>query len=350
MTHPSSVAADQDSGGRKLLCEGRDSVPLYLETRGLAGLTIPCQVDYYRRILGGENGQRTHHTKLVLRIAILVLKQLGAVCRHVPAVMAKSISQSLTKTTMQALRTTPVALAAMILLFLTSDAWKICGNERLEQVIVILAAVLAISVLFFFAGSDNKFGTWTSVIIPDPEKDDIKGLAQQTTPEAKNLVHLDLLPASEYLGRLELINVRIVYVTLIIVDFLAVGFWAALALIFFGILIFDESAQAGLMGGSKSIHSLVDKSVAGYPVAVTWQLILVSLMLAGIAVLSFAATGLQDKDARDAFVKPNIDDLRCCISAFYFYRAVVDLVGAGGNHNERPTPAGTAQRQANSVT
>ncbi len=73
---------------------------------------------------------------------------------------------------------------------------------------MILAAVLAISVLFFFAGSDNKFGTWTSVIIPDPEKDDIKGLAQQTTPEAKNLVHLDLLPASEYLGRLELINVR----------------------------------------------------------------------------------------------------------------------------------------------
>jgi len=69
--------------------------------------------------------------------------------------------------------------------------------------------------------------------------------------------------------------------------------------------------------------------VAGYPVALTGQLILVSLMLSGIAVLSFAATGLQDKKARDAFVKANVTDLKCCVSAFFFYRAAVNIVGAG---------------------
>ncbi len=84
--------------------------------------------------------------------------------------------------------------------------------------------------------------------------------------------------------------------------------------------------------------------------AVTWQLILVSLMLSGIAVLSFAATGLQDERARDAFVKSNVEDLKCCISAFYFYRAAVNAVGAGGNYNERPHPSGGAQCQKNSVT
>jgi len=45
MAHPSSAAAEQDFGGKKLRVEGRDSGSLYLETRGLAGQTIPCQVD-----------------------------------------------------------------------------------------------------------------------------------------------------------------------------------------------------------------------------------------------------------------------------------------------------------------
>jgi hypothetical protein len=338
--HSSLRTADQPAAERKLLREGRDAVSLYLETRGLAGLTIPCRVDYYRRILSEKDGQRTHHTRLALKIASLIVKQFWPVLRHIPAVMALSLKQSLTKTAMQTLRTTPVTLAAMILLFLTSDAWKICGNERLEQVVVILATALVISVLFFFAGSDNTFGTWTSDIMPDPKKDNIKKLAQRTVPEAKNLTHLELARGSEQLGRLELINVRTIYVILIVVNFLAVGFWAMLALLLFGVLIFDESAQAGLMGGIKHIHSLVAGSVGGYPIAVTWQLILVSLILAGIAVLSFAATGLQDKDARDAFVKPNVDDLKSCISAFYFYRAAVNVVGAGGSRTEQTTQAG----------
>jgi len=350
LTHPPLDAADQDSARRRLLCEGRDAVALYLETRGLAGLTIPCRVDYYRRILVEKYGQRTHHTKLVLKIASLILKQFRAVLLHVPEVALRSLKQALTKTAMQTLRTTPVTLAAMILLFLTSDAWKICGSERLEQVIVILAAVLAVSVLFFFAGSDNKFGAWTSGIIPDPKKDNIRELAQHTTPGAKNLIHLRLAPEGKQLGRAELINVRTVYVILIVVNFLAVGFWAALALFLSGILIFSESAQAGLMGGIRNIHSIVDWSMAGYPVAVTWQLILVSLMLAGIAVLSFAATGLQDERARDAFVRPNVEDLKCCISAFYFYRAAVNVVGAGGDYSERPAQGAMPTASKNSVT
>lgn len=341
MTHTSLDAADQDSAERRLLCEGRDAVSLYLETRGLAGLTIPCQVDYYRRILGEKDGRRTHHTKLALKIAYLIIKQFWAVLRHAPAVTGLSLKQALTKTTMQALRATPVTLAAMILLFLTSDAWKICGNERFEQVIVILVAVLVVSVLFFFVGSDNKFGAWTSDIIPDPKTDDIRALAQNIAPKAGGLTHLEFAPGGDQLGRLELINVRTIYVMLIAGNFLAVGFWAMLALLFFGILIFDEAAQAGLMGGSNDIHSLIAGSVAGYPTAVTWQLILVCLMLSGIAVLSFAATGLQDERARDAFVKPNVDDLKSCISAFYFYRAAVNVVGAGGNCNEQPAQAGT---------
>jgi hypothetical protein len=349
LTRRSPDAADQDSAEGRLR-EGRDAVSLYLETRGLAGLTIPCRVDYYRRILVEKGGQRTHHTKLGWKIASLIFKQFRPVFLHIPEVAFRSLKQALTKTAMQTLRTTPVTLAAMILLFLTSDAWKICGNERLEQVIVILAAALAISVLFFFAGSDNKFGTWTSGIIPDPKKDDVRELAQNTTPEAKNLIHLDLAPGSEKLGRFELINVRTIYVILIVVNFLAVGFWAAFALFLSGIFILNESAQAGLMGGMRNIHSIVVWSVAGYPVAVTWQLLLVSLMLAGIAVLSFAATGLQDERARDAFVKPNVEDLKCCISAFYFYRAAVNIVGAGGNYSERPTEAGMPTASTNSST
>ncbi len=352
MTHLSSETADQDSAGKRLR-KGRDSVSMYLESRGLAGLTIPCQVNYYRQVLERrdeqKDGRRTHRTKLAVKITALVLKQLVRVSGHIFTVLGKSALQILTKTTMQTLRTTPVTLAAIILLFLTSDAWKICGKEGLEQVIVILVVVLAISVLFFFIGSDNKFRHWTSDIFPDPEQDDLGELAKQTTPGAKDLTHLDLMPGDRDLGRLGRINARTIYVALIIVNFMAVGFWAALALIFFGILIFSEQAQGDLMGGIKDVHPIINHPVAGYPVAITWQLLLVSFMLAGIAVLSFAATGLQDAHARDAFVQPNIKDLKSCISAFYFYRAAVRIVGAGGGPDE-PSPSRETARLPEEVT
>ena len=328
MTDGTPGATGLDSAGRELLRQGRDSVSLYLGARGLSGLTMPCRIDYYRRLLDRQDGRRSHRIKLSLKIASLIARQSLAVAWHVPAVMARSASQALTRTTMQTLRTTPVTLAAMILLFLTSDAWKICGNEQPEQVAVILIAVLTISTLFFFAGSDNAFGHWTSEIFPDPRHDNLKELARQTTDKASNLTRLKLTYDDMRLGRIALINTRTVYVILVVINFLTVGFWAALALVFFGLLLFSKTAQEGLLG-VKDLHPIFDHRVAGYPVALTGQLILVSLMLSGIAVLSFAATGLQDKDARDAFVKANITDLKCCISAFYFYRAAVDVVGAG---------------------
>jgi len=329
MAHQSSETAGQDSSERERLCRGRDSVARYLEARGLAGLIIACQVYHYRQALeGNDERRRTHHIKLGWKRAVLAAKPIGRVLWHSLAVIWMSGWQALSKTTMQTLRTTPVTLAAMILLFVTSDAWKIFGNEQLAQVIVILAAVLAVSVFFFFAGSDNKIGSWTSDIIPNPHHDNIRQLARQTK-SANDLVHLHLAPADLHLGRSGLFNVRTIYVILIIINFLAVGFWAAFALVFFGILIFGGQAQAGLLDVEK-VHPVIGFTAGGYPVAITQQLILVSVMLAGIAVLTFAATGLQDPRARDAFVKPNIEDLKSCISAFYFYQAAVNIVGVAG--------------------
>jgi hypothetical protein len=335
VAHPSSNTADQGPAEREALRQGRDAVSLYLETRGLAGLTLPCEVEHYRRILGDKDTRGARRARLALKVARLVLAQFGAVLGHLPAAAGLSLKQALTKTAIQTLSTTPLTLAAMILLFLTSDAWQICGNEHLEQVIVILGVVLIFSVLFFFANSGKEFGNWTSDIVPDPAVDDIGTLAQNTAPEAANLVHLEVVPDTAQLGRLGLVNLRVIYVVLVAANFLAVGFWAMLALFLFGILIFNESAQARLMGGVRNVHPLAAGSIAGYPVAVTWQLILVCLMLAGVAVLSFAATGLQDERARDAFVKPNVDDLKSCISAFYFFRAAVDVVGPGGGRATR---------------
>jgi hypothetical protein len=334
MVSPPLNVADLSFDDRRRLCESRDSVVLYLETRGLAGLTLPCSIDYFRRDLRDKGGPRTRGVKLTLRVAFVVLRQFAAVARHVPAVLAMSLWQALTKTAMQTLRTTPVTLAAMILLFLTSDAWKICGNENVEQVVVIIGAVLAISVIFFFAGSASQFGSWTSEVIPDPRTDNISELAETIT-QAKDLVRPEIAPDTGKLSYFQILNVRAVYIVLIVVNFLAVGFWAAAALFFFGILLFSSSAQAELMGGKDQLHPLVVNSIAGYPVAITSQLILVSVMLAGIAVLSFAATGLQDPEARKAFVRQNVQDLKSCVSAFYFYRAAANLIGAGDGGDER---------------
>jgi hypothetical protein len=333
VTRQSSSDAGQDTAKERLR-QGRDAVSVYLEARGLAGLTLPCEIDYYRTILGDSNSRGVRQARLLFKAARLLLAQGWAAFRHVPAAAGLSLKQALTKTAIQTLSTTPVTLAAMILLFLTSDAWQICGNEHLAQVIVILGVVLIFSVLFFFASSGKEFGCWTSDIIPNPAADDIKALAESTTPGAVKLANLEIDTDSAQLGRLGLANVRIIYVVLVAGNFLAVGFWAMLALFFFGLLIFNEATQARLLG-VKKVHALAAGSIVGYPVAVTWQLILVCLMLSGVAVLSFAATGLQDQRARDAFVKPNVDDLKACISAFYFFRAAVRVVGPGDRRAAR---------------
>ena len=345
--NPPSYASGQRADEIKLtlLYEARDSIALYLETRGLAGLTIPYKVRYYREIFRETYGLGVHGLQpwgklaLAKKITVLTLAQLWALAKHMPKAAWESIRQSCTKTVTQALRTTPPILAAIIFLFLTSDAWKIGGKEQVAQLIVIVVAVLVISVLFFFIGAEESFGKWTSEIIPDPGKDHVEQLARDTKAGVDVLVYVNVRPGSKPLRKLERLNVTTIYVILIVANFLAVGLCAVLALVFFGILMFSITAQSELMGGDQYVHAIVNTSIAGYPVALTWQLILVSVMLAGIQVLSFAAVGLQDKVARDAFVRPNIDDLKSCVSAFYYYRAVVRMIGAGCYRDERPAEA-----------
>jgi hypothetical protein len=296
-----------------------DSVVSYLQARGFVALTFGYYKIQYKALrLNGDRQPDGPRLIPFLKGLRELSVNLSAVVRHLPTVIGISIWQALTQTVLEALRTAPAMLAVIIFLFLTGDAWQIFGSEAVWRVISLLVLLLLVSLIFFFAGSAPRDDGLIREILP--LRHDVQELAQNTP--AVFWARAGIEPDCVGLGRGQALNAKGIYIALMIGNFLAVGFLTAITLMGFGLLAFDGSIQAHLMG-TMHTNVLWTPTIAGHQLVFTSQLMMVSLMLAGIAVLSFAVS-LQVKDNRTAFCGANITDLQSCISAYYYYRAVAE--------------------------
>ena len=302
-----------------------DSVVSYLQARGFLALTFGYyKIQYKAAVLRLDGDPRPGGPRLPFLKALReVSANLSAVLGHLPTLIRKSMWHALTGTTVEALRTAPAMLAVIIFLFLTSDAWQIFGSEAIWRVISLLVLLLVVSLIFFFAGSAPRGGGLIGEILP--RRRDVRELAQDTP--AAFWAQAGFVPDCRGLGRGQAWNAKGIYVALMIGNFLAVGFLTAIALMAFGLLAFDGSIQAHLMGLMHT-NVLWKRTIVGHQFVFTSQLLMVSAMLAGIAVLSFAVS-LQVKDTRAAFCGANIRDMQSCISAFYYYRAAAEQLEKG---------------------
>lgn len=228
--------------------------------------------------------------------------------------VGRSLWHALTQTTLEALRTAPAMLAVIIFLFLTSDAWQVFGGEAIWRVITLLVLLLLVSLAFFFLGSPARDGSLSEVL---PAARDMPALAAPTP--ASLWAQSGLAPVPAPLRRGQELSVAGIYAALMAGNFLAVGVLTAVALTAFGLLAFDGSVQQHLMGTIRA-DFIFRWVIAGHQLALSWQLVIVSVMLSGIAVLSFAVS-LQAKDARAIFCGANIADLQGCLSAFWYWQA-----------------------------
>ena len=298
-----------------------ESVVSYLQARGFITLTFGYYAASYRENLarggGGAPGRRK--LKPIATGAWEVWVNAWKVFKHFWTVTVKSIYQAFTETAREALRSAPAMLAVIIFLFVTGDAWKIFGTEAIWRVACLLAALIAVSLFFFLGGTERA----DDKLIRDltPRLGDVPELAKSTP--ASFWVHDGVTPNRGPLSRAKARNVNVVYGLVMMGNFLAVGLLTMLALIGFGLFAFDRSLQTALMGPGGRLNVIVHPAIAGHQLVLSWQLVMVSLMLAGIAVLSFAVS-LQSEDARTAFCEANVRDLQSCVSAFYYYRTAVE--------------------------
>lgn len=291
---------------------------LYLQARGFLVLTMGNRVSQYRTILGQQGRAVPSRWQWLRQTVVPQLgKNLLATAVHLPTAIGRSLWQILARTLLDTVRTAPPMLAVVILLLFTSDTWKTFGNEPITRVIGILFVVLVASVALFFANA-RRFGDGRRPPFL-PTTEEIYDLARRTP--ARGLVDANVVPQNESLSRAAVGNLWLIYVLLIGMNFLMVGLSIAVTLMLFGILVFNRAEQADLLG-TQHVHVLFSFSTHGSFVF-SWQLMLVSFMLAGVAVLYFAAAGLADKEARANLVGPNLDDLRSCVSAFYYYQGAV---------------------------
>ncbi len=305
------------------------SVVSYLQARGFVTFVYGYYKAQYQAALHGARAGGLASFLTGIRI---LAANLGAVGGHVFVVIGKSLWHALTETTLEALRTAPAMLAVIIFLFLTSDAWHIFGSEAIWRVITLLALLLLVSLAFFFLGSPARDGPLSEVL---PAAKDMQALTAPTP--AWLWAQSGLKPAPAPLRRGQQLNVAGIYAALMAGNFLAVGLLTAFALTAFGLLAFDAPIQQHLIGTTRADFIFRWVIIAGHQLALSWQLVIVSLMLSGIAVLSLAVS-LQAKDARASFCGANIADLQGCLSAYWYWQAAEAWLTA----REQLTPPHTA--------
>lgn len=122
----------------------------------------------------------------------------------------------------------------------------------------LLIALFAISILFFVLAAERTGDKLITELAPDP--DDVRELA--TTTPASFWVHDGVTPDGRPLSRAKTRNINWIYYLLMFGNFLAVGFLTMVTLIGFGLLAFDRSVQAMLMGPGGRLNVIVSRSIA----------------------------------------------------------------------------------------
>ena len=121
------------------------------------------------------------------------------------------------------------------------------------------------------------------------------------------------------------INISALYTFTIVGNVIAVAFWIALAFIVVGTIAISGSQTQELSGIPADV--VIHFDLVGQSFIVTRQVILVSVVLGGIAALTFASGTLQDTDKRHIFTDNALADLEGALGALaYYYGTVIALL------------------------
>lgn len=296
---------------------------------------------------------------LILLILISILGSL-VILLNIPRYVAWTLVRGLTITFRSALRTLPSLFAILVVIFITSDTWKMFGRESSWQFATMIIFITVTSIAAVIVTLRGSKGDWRSICGYSAEKSTLlKDWATDKTP-AGTLVSTDgvkpLLPpfpSKDSQGWNKLLkahekNISILYFATIISHVIAVAFWISLTFVLIGVI----TVNAGMTNELSNSHAdiLHQFNVAGQQFIVTRQLVLTSVIIGGIATLTFVSGTLQDADHRQEFADYALTDFRRGIGALaYYYGAVIALLRAEFGHLFTPEGISNLQERISAV-
>lgn len=260
---------------------------------------------------------------------------LPAILFYLPWYGAWTLIRSLSTTIWVALRLVPALLAILVVVFITGDAWKMFGletNWRFFALIMLIAVLTTVATLVALKGPEGDWQTSTGYSIGGAKL--LSSWASRTPANpllTKNVnPFFPIRPTKDshdqdLYVKMHEDNISILYAFTIVSNVIGVAFWIALTFIVVGVIAVNESLTRELSGTSGII--IMRFNVVGESFILTRQLILVSVILGGVAALTFTSGTLQDTDKRRIFTDSALTDLERTLGALaYYYGNVTELL------------------------
>jgi hypothetical protein len=223
-----------------------------------------------------------------------------------------------------AIHETPVALAILLFLFVTTEVWELLGSIGIWRFLAICALFFVIAVIVLERALDaelknvHRFSTRSS-------SDEIAKAAEGTPAEP--FIGRIVLPEYRRIERFRLnmiqqLNIRLLLfaplvVLVLLVALASFGFFALV-----GIIGLNETLTTHWLGRAPSDVWTVP-FVPGNLI-VTEALLRVSALLATIAALVFGVDVLREREVKDKLIGPHCWRVKQAIAAWVYYRQALE--------------------------
>jgi hypothetical protein len=256
-----------------------------------------------------------------------------------------------------ALTAVPVLLAVLVVIFTTSDAWRIFGNESPTRLVILVTAILTVSIAVMITAVRGVDGGWrSSARFPLESEADLKELAQGTPARELAAREVRLSPRPPQNGTLvpgtpareltagEIMlfvrsprsaayaarwllrtNIYILFWFTLVAEVISVAALVAAAFIGFGAVAVDNTAAGDLLHGQVTV--LWQFNLLGQAFIITRPLLLLSLILGCMASLTLVTVNLQDPQKRGDSLSSMLSCHRKSLAALACYlTTIADLL------------------------
>lgn len=252
-----------------------------------------------------------------------------------PIYAALAIARALSTTFMMAIREIPYLLAILLVVFTSSDAWRLYGSEAYSRFIVLIVIMVGLGIAAVFrivadeadeiakkaADEAGEKVDWRTIIFePINEGTQATSLAKETP--AKILADHHVRPLNilgENWARWLMTNAKAIFWFTITMQIVAVAFWVSVTFMVLGIVVVNSGAYSQFLPAHTQPTVIWHSSVLGQTFIVTQQLVLLSVTLGTIAGLTFATVSLQDDGSRQRFLDHSLSDLKCSLVILSYY-------------------------------
>jgi hypothetical protein len=236
------------------------------------------------------------------------------------------------------LKETPLLLAVLFVLFMTSETWQFFGrlhDRRLGSVVAVFAVLTALALLFGLRKERLK----AYEVLHPGDDEDLKPHSEarwaewrQATPPELIAAGLPVLGQSvpqERLPRGARMRIGLAEMSWLFLNAAVVGVAAALVFIALGVAAIDEQlTEAWLTRSAEPLYD-VEPILIGDRLPVlrsdtiaSWELVHVAGLLGGFAALTFAVRIITDQDLRKELVRARLaryEDAVLAWAALYSY-------------------------------